>query len=140
MGNNVSSIQKINFEDMQDCISNKDKYIIINTLTESNQSCLISGTISAQKEVSIINSEIKNHRRYIVIYGKNCNDNKIYQKAEQLNKLGLFNCCIYVGGLFEWLCLQDIYGDEEFPTTCKELDILKYKPNKVISNYLMLEH
>ena len=59
MGNSQSSIKKINFEDMQDCISNKDRYIIINTLTESNQSCLISGTIPAEKEVSIINNEIK---------------------------------------------------------------------------------
>ena len=29
--------------------------------------------------------------------------------------------------MFEWLLLQDIYGDDEFPTTTKELDILKYK-------------
>ncbi len=140
MGNNSSSIKKINFEDMQDCISNKDKYIIINTLTESNQSCLINGTITAEKEVSVINNEIKNHNRCIIIYGKNCNDNKIFEKAEQLNKLGLFNCCVYVGGLFEWLCLQDIYGKDEFPTTINELDILKYKPSKVITNYLLLEH
>jgi hypothetical protein len=29
--------------------------------------------------------------------------------------------------------LQDIYGDKEFPTTKKEIDILKYKPNKVLN-------
>jgi hypothetical protein len=29
--------------------------------------------------------------------------------------------------------LQDIYGEKEFPTTKKELDILKYKPNKVLN-------
>ena len=34
---------------------------------------------------------------------------------------------IYIGGLFEWLLLQDIYGDDEFPTTTKIIDILKYK-------------
>jgi hypothetical protein len=32
-----------------------------------------------------------------------------------------------MGGLFEWLMLQDIYGYDEFPTTKKELDFLKYK-------------
>ena len=32
--------------------------------------------------------------------------------------------------MFEWLCLQDIYGSDSFPTTQKELDILKYKANK----------
>jgi len=34
--------------------------------------------------------------------------------------------------LFEWLLLQDIYGYDEFPTTIKVLDILKYKPSKII--------
>jgi hypothetical protein len=35
--------------------------------------------------------------------------------------------------------LQDIYGENEFPTTKKELDILKYKPNKVL-NVPLLEY
>ena len=29
--------------------------------------------------------------------------------------------------MFEWLLLQDIYGYDNFPTTIKELDILKYR-------------
>jgi hypothetical protein len=29
--------------------------------------------------------------------------------------------------------LQDIYGSSDFPTTKKELDILKFKPNKVLN-------
>ena len=44
---------------------------------------------------------------------------------------------IYTGGLFEWLMLQDIYGDKEFLTTKKELDILKFKPNKVLDVKLL---
>jgi hypothetical protein len=40
---------------------------------------------------------------------------------------------VYIGGLFEWLLLQDIYGDEEFPTTAKIIDILKYKGTSHIS-------
>jgi hypothetical protein len=35
--------------------------------------------------------------------------------------------------------LQDIYGEKEFPTTKRELDILKFKPNKVI-NIPLLEY
>ena len=58
----------------------------------------------------------------------------IYDKYEQLSKLGLINIYIYPGGIFEWLCLQDIYGDELFPTTKKELDILKYKPRSKLNN------
>ena len=50
------------------------------------------------------------------------------KKYEQLISLGLKNVYVYGGGLFEWLLLQDIYGDESFPTTSKDLDILKYRP------------
>ena len=30
--------------------------------------------------------------------------------------------------MFEWLMLQEIYGEENFPTTTRLLDLLKYKP------------
>ena len=46
---------------------------------------------------------------------------------------------VYTGGLFEWLMLQDIYGETEFPTSKKELDILRFKPpNKL--NVKLLEY
>ena len=48
-------------------------------------------------------------------------------------KLGFVNVYIYIGGLFEWLCLQDIYSKEEFPTNIYERDILKYKPVNVLN-------
>jgi hypothetical protein len=44
---------------------------------------------------------------------------------------------VYTGGLFEWLMLQDIYGEKEFPTSKKELDILKYKPQKKLNVHLL---
>jgi hypothetical protein len=47
--------------------------------------------------------------------------------------LGFYNIFIYSGGMFEWLILQDIYGDKEFPTTSKQLDFLKFKPNKKLN-------
>ena len=70
---------------------------------------------------------------------KNSNDEKVYNKYNQLSSLGFYNVFIYTGGLFEWLMLQDIYGENEFPTTKKELDILKYKANKVL-NVQLLEY
>jgi hypothetical protein len=73
----------------------------------------------------------------IIVYGKNSNDITILHKYEQLVKLGFTNVYIYTGGLFEWLMLQDIYGTTEFPTTKRELDILKYKPNKVLNVHLL---
>jgi hypothetical protein len=67
----------------------------------------------------------------IVIYGENCIDNKVISKYNQLYKLGFTNLYVYIGGLFEWLLLQDIYGDDEFPTTSKIIDILKYKGKNI---------
>jgi hypothetical protein len=67
----------------------------------------------------------------IIIYGKNSNDEKIYKKYQQLVSLGFTNVYVYVGGMFEWLLLQDIYGGELFPTTSNELDILKYKSHRI---------
>jgi len=132
---NQQSIQRFNFEDIQTVINNKDRYIIINTLSISEQLCLIPNTIIFTEEENIINELISNrNNKSIIIYGKNGNDMSIYDKYEQLAKLGLINIYIYPGGIFEWLCLQDIYGDELFPTTKKELDILKYKPRSNLNN------
>jgi hypothetical protein len=50
------------------------------------------------------------------------------KKYLKLQELGFSNIYIYPGGLFEWLCLQDIYGHDSFKTTKQEIDILKYKP------------
>ena len=132
---NQQSIQRFNFEDIQTVINNKDRYIIINTLSISEQLCLIPNTIIFTEEENIINELISNrNNKSIIIYGKNGNDMSIYDKYEQLSKLGLINIYIYPGGIFEWLCLQDIYGEELFPTTKKELDILKYKPRSNLNN------
>ncbi len=132
MGNTLS-LNKINFEDMQSLI-NDNNILIINTLTNTDQICLIKGTINAENETKIINEQLqsRNIRKIIVIYGKNCLDDSIVSKYKQLLGLGFTNIYVYPGGMFEWLCLQDIYGFELFPTTKKELDILKYKGNKVL--------
>jgi hypothetical protein len=138
MGNSVSS-QKINFEDMQNVCKNREAYILINTLPATEQNCLIFNTIAPQQEETIMNNFLQNGRKNmrIIIYGKNCNDDTANKKYEQLLKLGFRNVYIYVGGLFEWLLLQDIYGTSEFPTTSKQLDILKYKPHKRIDVALL---
>ena len=132
----TTNIQKVNFEDVQNLKTNG---ILINTLPINMQDCLIIGTISVNEEERIMNSLLsKNKTCTIIIYGKNSNDESIYKKYEQLKKLGFTSAKIYIGGLFEWLLLQDVYGDDEFKTTKKELDILKFKPAKAI-NHLMLD-
>ena len=140
MGNS-QSIQKINYEDVQYVIKTAQNHILINTLNEGEQECLIKTTINIHKEVELINNLIRSGNKHvkILIYGRNCNDEKLYTKYNQLCSLGFYNVYIYMGGLFEWLMLQDIYGDGEFPTTKKELDILRFKPNKVL-NVQLLEY
>lgn len=141
MGNSQSSTIKINYEDVQFILNNPEGHLIINTLSTSEQNCLIVNTININNEESIINTCIKRGVKdiKIVIYGKNSNDDKLFNKYNQLTSLGFYNVYIYTGGLFEWLMLQDIYGEKEFPTTKKEMDILKYKPNKVL-NVPLLEY
>jgi hypothetical protein len=137
---NQNSIQRINFEDIQHILKNKEKYCLINTLPNNKQECLIPNTVSSDKEEVYINDLLNTDLdREIVIYGANTNDTNIYEKYDQLFKLGFKHLSIYQGGIFEWLCLQDIYSDEFFPTTKKELDILKYKPISSINknNYYL---
>ena len=140
MGNSQSS-QKVNFEDIQFVLKNTESHILINTLDSNEQSCLIPNTINASQEETIINKLIKSGNKgvKIIVYGSNCNDEKIYKKQTQLCGLGFYNVCIYTGGMFEWMLLQDIYGNNDFPSTTKELDILKFKPRKVL-NISLLEY
>jgi len=140
MGNS-QSVQKINYEDIQYVLKNTETHILINTLDDSDQGCLLPNTVNIHKEVELINKFIQlgNKQIKIIIYGRNCNDEKIYAKYKQLVSLGFYNVYVYTGGLFEWLMMQDIYGHSEFPTTKKELDFLKYKPNKVL-NIPLLEY
>jgi hypothetical protein len=131
MGNSIS-INKINFEDVQDAI--KKDYIIINTLPSNNQKCLIYNTLPASIEVSKVNTLLSSGRieSHIILYGENSTDNSVYSKYKQLSELGFDNIHIYLGGLFEWLLMQDIYGHDLFPTTKREPNHLQYKGNKII--------
>jgi 23S rRNA pseudoU1915 N3-methylase RlmH len=132
MGVNYS-INKVNFEYVQNyCNFKNDKLLLINTLAYSKQDCLIKNTITASQEEEILNSYLKKNKAIIIlIYGENCTDNKVIEKYNQLYKLGFTNLYVYIGGLFEWLLLQDIYGEDEFPTTSKIYDILNYKGKNV---------
>ena len=143
MGNNTSSsISKVNFEDVQIAIkTNNNTYLLINVLIETEQSCLIKNTLKYQKEEEeVINHFLQKKRDVkIIIYGKNTNDENVYIKYNQLKRLGFYNVNIFVGGMFMWLLLQDIYGTDEFPTTTKCVDILKFKEKSVL-NLMYIEN
>ena len=137
---NTQSMKKINYEDMQTIIKNPEVYFIINTLPLSEQQCLIVNTTLANEEEIIINKFMKENKGIrIIVYGKNCNDENVNKKYQQLLSLGFYNIFVYFGGMFEWLLLQDIYGKDLFPTTKNELDLLKYKSNQLL-NIGLLEY
>jgi len=128
-----TNLQYINYQNVQEYI-NDNNAIIINTLIGSEQGCLIYNTINYTAEQELFNQLINNYdfkSKTIVIYGRNCNDNSVMKKANQLIELGFHNIYIYNGGLFEWILLQEIYSDEHFKTTSEVDDILKYKPDKM---------
>lgn len=134
------SLQKVNYEDVQHACTGND-YIIINTLPATQQSCLIKKTVTSDHEEKLLNDLMRSAlSTKIIIYGLNYNDNSIYEKYNYLHKCGFSSVYLYIGGLFEWLCLQDIYGEELFPTTKKELDILRYKPVSCLNRRLIANH
>ncbi len=129
MGNTSSrNSYTCNYEDIQRGIENKDG-IIIHIM--DNDDLLISGTTPINKENETIN-KLLNDREYdtnIIVYGKNTDDyERLLKKHNQLIMLGFRNVWVYLGGLFEWSLLQDIFGKSQFPTTNIVRDIISYAP------------
>jgi len=122
---------KIGYEDVLFSIEKTPKHLLINTLESHLQNCLIKTTLSIDNETNVLNQIIDKGQFkevFIIIYGCNSVDATVDTKYKQLIDLGFPNVYIYSGGMFEWLLLQDIYGQDNFPTTSCDLDILKYKP------------
>jgi|LauGreDrversion4_2_1035121.scaffolds.fasta_scaffold872519_1 hypothetical protein len=117
MGNSISNL--VTFESLKDM--QKEGAIIIHTMDETEK-VLIVGTIVAEKETEKINKMISknDYEKDIIIYGRNCREYEtLLKKQKQLASLGFKNVHIYLGGMFEWLLLQDVYGTKEFPTEKK---------------------
>ena len=127
----------IGFEDIKIAIKSTSKYIIINTLELNQQDILIENTVNVSEEENIINKILYVYSepdRPIIIYGKNSTDSTALKKYDQLVKLGIKDVYIYYGGLFEWLLLNELYGNEEFPVTNNSnIDLLKYRPKSLFN-------
>lgn len=129
MGNSFDKIQKATFEDIQQLLPDHNM-LLINTLDLGKQTCLIKGTLPADREEVVINEHVQGYRDKqvrVVIYGLNATDCSVVRKYEQLRRLGFHNVMVYMGGMFEWVLLQDIYGRELFPTTSQVTDLLAFK-------------
>lgn len=137
MGNSESSIKKVNFDDIINISKDskeltKNNNILIHVMEKEDQELLIKNTLLIDEEIERINS-ILSFRKMdvtIVIYGKNTDDiSKVIGKYRKLCDMGFSNVYVYLGGLFEWLLLQEIYGNDEIKTNniCNK-NILDYKP------------
>ena len=137
MGNSESSIKKVNFDDIINISKDskeltKNNNILIHVMEKEDQELLIKNTLSIDEEIEIINSILSFRKMdvIIVIYGKNTDDvSKVIRRYRQLCDMGFSNVHVYFGGLFEWLLLQEIYGNDDMKTNivCNR-NILDYKP------------
>ena len=124
----TTSTHRVSFSEMQQHIMVNSPSIIISTLPVNKQHCLIPRTVSPKDEEKVINETIsKDKNAIVIVYGTNCNDLSVDRKHKQLIGLGLANAKIYTGGMFEWLCLQEIFGETNFPSDGSELDLLLYQ-------------
>ena len=131
----IRTPKRIGFDDVLVAIRSPERFVIINTLSIAEQDCLIPNTLSVEREEAVINEMLTKYEeaaRSILLYGKNSADPTVEKKYRQLLGLGIGDVYIYSGGLFEWMLLQDIYGETEFPTTKKVVDILKYRPARIL--------
>ena len=122
----------IGFEDVKKALDKK--YILLNVLPNNMQTTLIKDTLPIDNEEQTINNMINDYNVPdipVLIYGIHSCDEKPQKKYDQLHNLGLTDIYIYNGGLFEWLLLNELYGDDEFPIEHignERVDILKYRP------------
>lgn len=100
---------------------------------EGNEIPLIRGTLDPEEEEDLINGLLMIDEPLedivVVVYGKNAVDESVMKKVKELRGLGFENVYGYVGGMFEWCLLSDIYGEKEFPfmNGVKKVDPLFYK-------------
>tara|TARA_B100000401_G_scaffold103107_2_gene66725 strand:+ start:3901 stop:4293 length:393 start_codon:yes stop_codon:yes gene_type:complete len=128
---NVQTINKVTYETIQEISLHRRDTFMICTISSEKEKYVILNTVPISKEESIINDLIVNRQfqKKIIIYGENMYDERIIKKYNQLKTFGFQNCYIYFGGLFEWILLQDVYGTELFPTNSISINgCLDFKP------------
>ena len=127
-------IIKLGFEDVLYGIHHNNECILMNTMPHDLQNCLIQNTLLINIEEQTINKLMDQNKfqTKIILYGKNSTDNLCDKKYKQLCELGFRQVYICAGGMFEWLLLQDIYSNTEFPTATKINDVLLYKSRSLL--------
>jgi hypothetical protein len=119
MGNRASKVAT--FEDVQ-----RGDALLISVLDDP--AVLISGTTPFEGEVAAVEAALAAGQP-VVVYGANWSDARVAAKCAQLTSLG-GDPRAYVGGMFEWLLLQEYYGRELFGTTgaASAPDLVEFRP------------
>lgn len=128
--------KRVGFEDVLFAMKQRN-CLLMNTMPREEQDYLIAHTIRFHEEETRINNIIDDnvqHQYIVIIYGRNTMDETIEKRYSQMIHLGFHksNVWIYYGGLFEYSMLQEMFGQEMFPSigTCR--DLLKYKPKQFL--------
>ena len=125
---NIKSTCLVSYEKVQQ--ARLTRSILIHTMAETEKT-LIQGSLTAEMELRSIN-ELMSKNEFdtsIIVYGRNDHDyDSLMTKQKQLKSLGFRNVFIYLGGMFEWLLLQDVFGANLFPTTVAKVDLLRFAP------------
>ncbi len=124
----------VNCSFVHNAVLSSNPTILIHAMKIEDEHILIHKTLTATEEVDKINLLISEHNfeQNIIIYGYSHMDlQALLLKKQKLHAYGFDNVFIYLGGMFEWLLLRDVYGEIEFPVDGLAkgsvfLDILKY--------------
>jgi hypothetical protein len=138
MGNLSSSsfdakLNTINNDTLQRHFHDETDMTLLTTMECSE--CFIANTATIADEEQKMNALIKQGEfdELIVVYGKNYSDENVFRKYEQLVNFGFSNVRVYRGGMYEWLLLHCIHGNNMYPvdnprgTDVKKL-VNKYRP------------
>ena len=123
MGNHQSVSDRVNFDDV---VSKEATTILINVMEDVDQNVLIKGTVPCNDEVAEVQKAIL-ERSTVIVYGRNCHDDRVFSKYVQIKKLG-GKPKVYLGGLFEWMLLHEVYGNDRFPLTTDKFELYQYRP------------
>lgn len=125
---------RVNYETVLSLAGTAD-VIMISTLLETLQGCLIPHTLSYDHEEKSINDVLERKKQglyTVIVYGENHLDATVERKCAQMRVMGFKSIYMYAGGMFEWLLLHEIYGEENFPVARSSRsgvpDILAFKP------------
>lgn len=132
------SVSRIGFDDILIALKDRTKYIFISTMPLELQNALIPNTIPCIDEAMTINriiDEFSATKYIFIVYGKNACDDTSSKKYQQLRNLGFSNVHVFPGGMFEYILLNDMYGEKLFPISGsngigipdKVVDIMEYR-------------